>query len=165
MSVRKKDRHVSKREALGKSRELMNYILILTRPREFDKDGQQIQRPGLLGEGQPFQAFGLDIIKCGKGIHAACYQASLINLKEDKSSLDSRNKYHKLAIEYCDSIFRQIDLCIYQYAKNNKKKRNSFEHLARLTKATKESIQDRINRDQLMYEHKYKAIKSYRRGR
>lgn len=40
MSVRKKDRHVSMNEALGKSRELMNYILILTRPREFDKDGK-----------------------------------------------------------------------------------------------------------------------------
>jgi len=40
MSVKKKDRHVSKRECLGKSRELMNYILVLTRPREFDKDGK-----------------------------------------------------------------------------------------------------------------------------
>ena len=40
MSVKKKDRHVSKCECLGKSRELMNYILVLTRPREFDKDGK-----------------------------------------------------------------------------------------------------------------------------
>lgn len=76
MSVKRKDRHVSKNASLGKSRELMDYILILTRPREFDKDGNQIQRPGLLGEGQPLQAFGLDLIKCGKQIHACCYDAS-----------------------------------------------------------------------------------------
>lgn len=80
MSVKTKDRHKSKRECLQKSRELVNYILVLTRPREFDEFGKQVKKPGLLGEGQPFQAFGLDIIKCGKGIHAACYQASEIYL-------------------------------------------------------------------------------------
>lgn len=80
MSVKTKDRHISKRHSLYKARELMGYILVLTRPREFDKDGKQICKPGLLGEGQPLQAFGLDIIKCGKGIHACCYEASKINL-------------------------------------------------------------------------------------
>ena len=80
MSVKTKDRHKSKRECLQKSRELVNYILVLTRPREFDESGKQVKKPGLLGEGQPFQAFGLDIIECGKGIHAACYQASEIYL-------------------------------------------------------------------------------------
>ena len=80
MSVKTKDRHKSKRECLQKSRELVNYILVLTRPREFDESGKQVRKPGLLGEGQPFQAFGLDIIKCGKSIHAACYQASEIYL-------------------------------------------------------------------------------------
>ncbi len=164
MSVKKKDRHVSRREALGKSRELVNQILIITRPREFDKDGKQIHKPGLLGEGQPLQAFGYDLLKCGKGIHAACYQASEIYLK-DKESLEARNKYHRQAIEYCDSIFRQIDLCIYQYAKNNKSKRRSFEYLARLTKNTKESIQDRVNRDKLIFQHKYTPQQSFRRGR
>lgn len=164
MSVKKKDRHVSKSEALGKSRELMNYILILTRPREFDKDGKQIQKPGLLGEGQPLQAFGYDIIRCGKAIHAACYSANEIYLK-DEETLKTRNDYHKNAEKYCDSIFRQVDLCIYEYARNNKKKRRSFEHLARLTRDVKISLQDRINRDKLIFEHKYVAQKSFRRGR
>ena len=109
MSVKKKDRHVSKRECLGKSRELMNYILVLTRPREFDKDGKQIQKPGLLGEGQPLQAFGYDILTCGKRIHAACYDACEIYLK-DEESLEARTKLHKQAIKYCDSLFRIIIL-------------------------------------------------------
>ena len=164
MSVKTKDRHISKRHSLYKARELMGYILVLTRPREFDKDGKQICKPGLLGEGQPLQAFGLDIIKCGKGIHACCYEASKINLK-DKDTLTKRNEYHNKAIEYCDSIFRQIDFCIFQYAQNSKKKRRSFEHLARLTKVTKEAIQDRKNRDKLILEHSYKQTKSFRRGR
>lgn len=164
MSVKKKDRHVSKREALGKSRELMNYILILTRPHEFDQDGKQIHKPGILGEGQPLQAFGYDILKCGKAIHAACYQASEIYLK-DSESLQERNKYHKQAIEYCDSIFRQLDLCIYQYARNNKKKMKSFRHCAMLVKSVKDSLYDRINRDKLIYEHKYHPQKMRRRGR
>lgn len=164
MSVKKKDRHISRREALGKSRELVNYLLVLTRPREFDKDGKQIQKPGLLGEGQPLQAFGLDLLKCGKAIHAACYQASEIYLK-DKETLETRNKYHNQAIEYCDSIFRQVDLCIFQYAKNNKAKRRSFEHLARLNRGVKSSIQDRMNRDKLIFEHKYIPPVMKRRGR
>ena len=112
MSVKVKDRHISKQDCLYKARDLMGYILVLTRPREFDKDGKQICKPGLLGEGQPLQAFGYDIIKCGKGLHACCYEACKINLK-DKETLAKRNDYHNKALEYCDSIFRQIDLCIY----------------------------------------------------
>lgn len=164
LSVKKKDRHKSKRECLQKSRELINYILILTRPREFDKDGKQIRKPGLLGEGQPLQAFGYDLLRCGKNIHAECYQACEIYLK-DELTLAQRNEYHRKAISFCDSIFRQIDLCIYQYALTNKKKRTSFEHLARLTKATKESLQDRMNRDKLIFEDKYESKKLHRRGR
>lgn len=164
MSVKKKDRHVSQRECLGKSRELMNYILVLTRPREFDKDGKQIQKPGLLGEGQPLQAFGLDILTCGKRIHAACYQGCEIYLK-DQQSLKERSVFFKQAISYCDSLFRLIDLCIFQYAKNNKKKQRSFEHLARLVRAQKLCLQDRLNRDKLIYEHTYQKPISRRRGR
>lgn len=166
MSVKKKDRHISRREALGKSRELVNYILVLTRPREFSEDGKQVKKPGMLGEGQPLQAFGYDLLRCGKGIHANCYQASKIYLKRgDEDSLKERNKYHKFAIEYCDSIFRQIDLCIYQYAKGNKKKMKSFNHLALLTKITKSSIQNRMNRDNLIFMNKDKKEIAYRRGR
>lgn len=164
MSVRIKDRHVSKNASLGKSREVMSYILILTRPREFDKDGKTIVKPGLLGEGQPLQAFGLDILKCGKGAHACCYEANRIYLK-DKDTLDKRNTYHQKALEYCNSLFRQIDLCIYQYARNNKKKRRSFEHLAKLNYGLKQTILDRMNRDKLIYEHNYKVVRRPRRGR
>lgn len=44
MSVKVKDRHISKQHCLYKARELMGYILILTRPREFDKDGVHIDK-------------------------------------------------------------------------------------------------------------------------
>ena len=41
MSVKVKDRHISKQDCLYKARDLMGYILVLTRPREYDKDGKQ----------------------------------------------------------------------------------------------------------------------------
>lgn len=84
MSVKKKDRHLAMNECLNKSRELMKYILILTRPREYDEEGKQIQKPGLLGEGQPLQAFGYDILLSGKRIHAACYETCGIKLRKMK---------------------------------------------------------------------------------
>lgn len=164
MSVKVKDRHVSKQECLGLSRNLVSQILILVRPREFDKDGKQIQKPGILGEGQPLQAFGLDILRCGKAIHANCYQACDIYLK-DKETLKQRTEFHKEAIKYCDSILRQLDLCIFEYGKNNKKKRHSFEYVARLTYKVKRSLQDRLNRDVLIYQHNYTGGTHYRRGR
>lgn len=164
MSVKTKDRHVSKQECLGLSRVLVQQILIITRPREFDKNGKQIRKPGLLGEGQPLQAFGIDLLKCGKAIHSCCYQACEIYLK-DKETLNKRTMFHKQAIEYCDSILRQLDLCIFEYADKSKKKRKSFEHIGRLTHNVKRSLQDRLNRDNLIYLHNYTAPKKYRRGR
>ena len=164
MSVKKKNRHVSKSECLGKSRELIHYILILTRPRQFNEDGQQIQKPGLLGEGQPLQAFGYDMLTCGKRIHAACYDACRIYLK-DAETLRARTELHQRAIDYCKSIMRMIDLCIFQYARNDKKKLRSFEHLARLVKLQLDSLYDRINRDKLIFEDKYKTPRRLHRGR
>lgn len=164
MPVKVKDRHVSKQECLGLSRKLISQILILTRPREFNQDGKQIQKPGVLGEGQPLQAFGLDILRCGKAIHANCYQACEIYLKNEET-LNKRTMYHKEAIKYCDSILRQLDLCIFEYGKNSKKKRKSFEYVARLTYNMKHSLQDRLNRDNLIYQHQYISDHRYRRGR
>jgi hypothetical protein len=154
MSVKLKDRHLAKKDCLQKSRELINYILILTRPREYNEEGKQIQKPGLLGEGQALSAFGIDILKCGKRIHACCFNACNIYIK-NKETYEARREYFYEAIKYCDSIFRQIDLCIFQYAKNNKKKRNSFYHLSKLNLTMKRSIQDRMNRDKIIYEHNY----------
>lgn len=165
MSVKKKDRHISMNEPLGKSRTLMNQILLITHPREFDSNGHQLRKPGLLGDGQAFQCFGLDILNCGKRIHAACYQAGEIYLK-DKASFDTRTKYHNDALEYCNSILRMLDLCIFQYAGQSKKKRQSFFYVGKLTRDVKHSIQDRMNRDKLIYEDKYIAPKrAWRRGR
>ena len=165
MSVKKKDRHIAMNEPLGKSRILMNQILLITHPREFDLKNKTLRRPGLLGEGQAFQSFGLDILNCGKRIHAACYQAGNTYL-HDKDTYNTRTKYHQAAIEYCDSIFRLLDLCIYQYAKDSKKKRSSFFYVGKLTHDVKASIQDRMNRDKLIYENKYIAPqRNWRRGR
>ncbi len=164
MSVKVKDRHVSHNACLEDARRLVEQILVLTRPREFDKDGKQITKPGLLGEGQPLQAFGIDILRCGKSIHALCYEASRIYLK-DEDTLERRKKFYKQAVEHCSSILRQLDLCIFIYAKNSKHKRRSFEYISRLTYALKNSIQDRINRDKLIYEHNYSTGPHLRRGR
>ncbi len=114
MSVKKKDRHISKSECLNQTRVLIQFIMVLTRPR-IDHDDGTTTKPGILGEGQPYIAFGADLFKCGKAIHANCYQALEIYLK-DEDTLESRRKYFKTAIEYCDSIMRLIDLCIFQYA-------------------------------------------------
>ena len=162
MSVKKKDRHISKNDCLMQARELVKYILVLIRPREFDKDGKQIRKPGHLGEGQPLQAFGLDIFNCGKRLHGACYQASKIYLHDEKT-LHERAELYQQAIEYCDSIFRLLDLCIYTYGETNKKNKNSFEHCARLNLAVKRSIQERLNRDKMIYDHCYRTDRHYRR--
>ena len=155
MSVKKKDRHVSKQEATQKSRKLVHQLLIITRPEMYDKTGKVIRKAGLLGKGQPFQVFGLEILHLAKLIHSYCYQASQINLK-DKATLDKRNEYHKKALEQCYSILRQLDLCIFEYAQKSKKKRKSFGYVAYLTSDTVSSIQDRLNRDKLIYEQGYK---------
>lgn len=155
MSVKKKDRHVSKQEATQKSRKLVHQLLILIHPEEYDKTGKVIRKAGLLGKGQPFQVFGLDILRSGKLVHSYCYQASQINLK-DKSTLDRRNEYHHKALDQCRSILRQLDLCIFEYASKSKKKRKSFGYVAYLVNDVILSIQDRLNRDKLIYEQGYK---------
>jgi hypothetical protein len=83
----------------------MEYVLILTRPRTFNHEGKQTMKPGILGEGQAYQIFGFDIIKCAKAIHAKAYQASQVNIK-NLETLQTKNVFHKEAIEYCDSILR-----------------------------------------------------------
>ena len=164
MSVKVKDRHPSKNDCLGESRRLVEQILVLTRPREFDKDGKQKTKPGLLGEGQPLQAFGIDILKCGKSIHGACYQGCKIYLK-DEETLNKRAELFNRAVEYCDSILLQLDLCIFTYARNNKNKRRSFEYVCRLTYHLRQTLKDRLNRDKLIYLHQYSAGAYHRRGR
>ena len=158
MAVKKKDRSVSKNDVLNKARSLVMYTLVLIHPREFDKDGKQIRKPGILGEGQPLQAFGLDIFKCGRRIHAACYQASKIYLK-DEQTLKARRELYDQALENCRVIFQLIDLCIVAYAQNNKAKRRSFAHLGYLTKEVKDAVDDRKNRDILIYNHEYSPSK------
>lgn len=153
MSVKKKDRHKSNQEPLEKARKLVEQILILVRQAEYDESGKRIHKAGILGEGQPLQVFGLELIRSGKKVHAECYQGCKVYLK-DKQSLKERRMYFKEAIECCDSIFRQLDLCIFQYG-TSQKKRKSFEYLARLNKDTKASIQDRLNRDNLIYQDLY----------
>lgn len=66
MAVKKVDRKLARLEPLYKARDLFNYILTLTHPAEYDKDGKRTRRSGILGEGQPLQVFGYDIITCGK---------------------------------------------------------------------------------------------------
>lgn len=156
MSVKKKDRNVAGNLSLEKAHRLLDYILILTRPEEYDRSGKRIQRAGHLGYGQPFQVFGLDIIKYGKAIQSSCYDAYKTVLRDEETWLQ-KTKSNRQAVGYCDQILKLVDYCIYHYAKNSKKKRKSFEHLAKLTYQLKLVLLDRINRDKLIYERCYKV--------
>ena len=164
MSVKKKDRHQACSEPLDFARRLTHQALILTHTREFDEFGKQIRKPGILAEGQPFFAFGRDCLDLSKRIHAKCYEALSIKLK-DSNTLEQRTDLHKQAVEYCKSILRLMDLCIYEYGETNKKKRSSFTYFSKLAYDTMKSIQDRINRDKLIFEHNYYPSIHHRRGR
>lgn len=164
MSVKKKDRHQAASEPLEFSRQLTHQALILTHAREFDETGKQIRKPGILAEGQPFFAFGKDCLDLSKRIHAKCYEALSIKLR-NQETLEQRTKLHDQAVEYCKSILRLMDLCIYEYGENNKKKKKSFTYFSKLAYNTMKSIQDRINRDKLICEHEYHITIHHRRGR
>ena len=151
MSVKKKDRHLSRSECLNRARKLVLQVMILTRPAIQNDDGT-ITKPGILGTPIEFQSFGNDLLRCAKGVHGQCYQAVDIYIKT-QDDLDKRNKHFKLAIEYCDSILRLLDLCIFQYAKNNKRKKRSFAFVALLTKNVKDGIYQRMNLDNMILQH------------
>ena len=151
MSVKKKDRHLSRSECLNRSRKLVQQTLILTRPVIVNDDGTTT-KPGILGSGQPYYAFGIDLFNNAKAIHANCYQAVDIYIK-DQESLDTRNKFFKKALNYCDSVLRLLDLCIFQYGQTNQKKMRSFLFVAQLTKSIKDSIYERMNLDNMILQH------------
>lgn len=125
--------------------------MILTRPAIQNDDGTVI-KPGILGAGQAFTAFGADLLRSAKAVHANCYQAVQIYI-EDADTLKKRNEYFKKALEQCDSMLRQLDLCIYQYARKNKKKRKSFVFVAKLVRDAKDGIHIRMNLDSLILQH------------
>ncbi len=151
MSVKKKDRHLSRSECLNRARKLVQQTLILTRPAITNDDGSTI-KPGILGYGQPYYAFGVDLFNNAKAIHANCYQAVDIYIK-DQITLNSRNEFFKRALNYCDSILRLLDLCIFQYGQSSKKKMRSFQYVAELTKSIKDSIYERMNLDNMILQH------------
>ena len=151
MSVKKKDRHLSRSECLNKARKLVQQVMILTRPAIPNEDGT-VTKPGILGAGQPYYAFGIDLFNCAKQIHANCYQAVDIYIK-DQETLDTRNEFFKKAIEYCDCIMRLLDLCIFQYTQKNKRKMRSFSYVAELTRSVKMSIYERMNLDNMILQH------------
>lgn len=151
MSVKTKDRHLSRSECLNDSRKLVQQILILVRPAISNEDGSFV-KAGILGSGQAFQMFGNDMFNCAKRIHGNCYQAVDIYIKTQED-LDKRNQYFKTALEYCDSIMRLLDLCIFLYAKKNKRKMRSFSYVAKLTKEVKTSIYERMNLDNMILQN------------
>lgn len=151
MSVKKKDRHLSKSECLNRARNLVLQVMSLTRPVIQNDDGSVI-KAGILGTGQSYSAFGADLLHSAKSVHANCYQAVDIYIKT-KEDLDKRNEYFKKAISYCDSILRLLDLCIFQYARNNKRKMRSFAFVAKLTKDVKSSIKERMNLDNMILQN------------
>ncbi len=151
MSVKKKDRHLSRSECLNRARILVHQVMILTRPMIINDDGTKT-KPGILGDGQAFQSFGSDLLRSAKAIHAYCYRGVDIYIKT-KEDLDKRNEYFKKAIEQCDSILRLLDLCIFQYARKNKRKMRSFAYVCQLSKNVKSGIQERMNLDNMILQH------------
>ena len=151
MSVKKKDRHLSRSECLNLARKLVMQVMTITRPEIKNDDGKVI-KPGILGTGQAFAAFGADLLRSSKAVHANCYQAVQIYIK-DAETLRQRNEFFKKAIEQCDSMLRQLDLCIFQYARKNKKKQKSFGYVAKLVHDMKQGIYTRMNLDNLILQH------------
>lgn len=137
------------------SRKLVHQVLILVRPAQILDDGSKL-KAGILGEPYYYSAFGSSILFSAKAAHGQCYAACKIHLK-DLNTLKQRTEYFRKAIEYCDSILRELDLCIFEYGKNNKKKRNSFMYVAKLTDNFRTSILDRINKDNLIYQQNYQG--------
>ena len=155
MAVKKKDRHQARNDCLAKCRKIVEQALLLTRPPVYNsKTGKRVRRAGKLGEGQPFQVFGLDIMRCSKNAHGACYDASNVHLK-DEDTLNRRTEYHEKAIEQLRCILRLLDLCIFEYG-TSKEKRKSFYFMAKIVNEGIDSIKDRINRDNIIYRTKYK---------
>lgn len=153
MAVKKKDRSVSKNDVLNSCRTLLQQILIITRPKEINSKGQVIQKPGILGQGQQFTAFGSDILTCGKRLHSACKQGLSIKLT-DEASQRARAQWFDRAIEYCDSILQLTDFCIWQYG-SSKSKRKSLAYLGRLAYDLKKDLQTRKNYDGLILIYGY----------
>ena len=153
MAVKAKNRHQARNDCLSKCRIVMHQSLILTRPPIYNAKGKLVRRAGKLGVGQPFQIFGVDIVRCIKTAHGACYEASKIHLR-DKETLTQRITLHEKAIEQLRSILRQLDFCIFEYG-TSKDKRKSFNYMGKITNEAISSIYDRINRDNLIYKQKY----------
>lgn len=151
MSVKKKDRHLSRSECLNRARKLVQQVMILTRPLIQNEDGTQT-KPGILGAGQPYYAFGIDLFNSAKAVHSYCYQGVEIYIK-DQETLNSRNEYFKKAIQYCDSMMRLLDLCIFQYARTNKRKMRSFVYVASLIKDVKDCLYQRMNLDNMILQN------------
>lgn len=153
LAVKKKDRKLAKNDSLNHSRRLVNQVLIITRPRQQNPDGTY-SKPGILGNPHHFQVFGANIIKFAKLVHLNTQLGHQIKIKDEKTYLQ-RKEYFTNAINYCDVVLQDLDLCIFHYASNNKKKRKSLEYVAKLTYTTKQSLYDRINRDKMIYNTHY----------
>lgn len=152
MAVKKKDRKVSENSYLNDARALVKQIAILTRGPEVLEDGRT-SKPGLLGNSRDFQAFGCNLLNSSKRAHGCAYQASKTHLK-DLKTLETRAEFYYKSIAYCDSMLRELDLCKFMH-QNSKKKTNSLNYVVKLVYTLKQSLQDRINRDKLIYEQQY----------
>jgi hypothetical protein len=138
MSVKTADRHLSKVAYLNDARKLVLQVLVLTRPSKQKANGKY-NSPGALGSQYLYSAFGASILDSAKRVHGNCFAASEIEVRT-KEDLDKVNKFFDAAIGYCDSILRELDLCI--FVVQSEKKRNSYWYLADLARACKLSIEE-----------------------
>ena len=144
MFVKKKDRNISAKESLNRSRTLFQQVLTLTRMKTLKVDGTWT-RNGILGYGQAYDVFGKDFIISAKEIHSLCYQGCNIKL-DSKETFDRRRKFFNEAIELCDKIMREIDLCLFMYGTTNHKRR-SISYVGKLAKDVKNSLVQRKQLD------------------
>lgn len=151
MSVKKKDRSISNKECLNNSRKMFQQLLSLTKPKTLKIDGTWT-RNGILGYGQPYEVFGIDFLKKAKRIHTLCLLACDVKLKNEASK-ERKDKHFNEAIELCDSILHDLDLCIQMYGTSNARKK-SLGFFAKLTKDTKESIKLRQKLDGYILQNK-----------
>lgn len=139
------------------ARRAMSQALIIGHPEEYNNKGQKIRRAGVLGKGQAYTIFGSDIIRNAKLAHGLCYSASKIHLK-DEETLNKRVEKHEKAIEYCRSTLRQLDFCLREYGRTESKRR-SINYMSKIAFDMIKALQDRINRDRLIYKQHYQKDK------
>lgn len=163
ISVKKNKRKASKTECLLKARELVYYVLTITKPRIQQEDGKYT-KAGVLGTTYFYHAFGNDLFESSKAVHANALAALDIRFK-NKKQYEQRRAYLERAVQYCNSMLRVIDLCKFEPNLQSKRRRKAVNHLANLVYETKKKLNYRIENDRDIFQNQQSGKYKRKRNR